>query len=403
MAGWAEADRLLDRSARWVIADVALGALFVWITIVSVSSDAYVDQYGAIKGAGWLLALSPAVLLPVRRWGPLSALVVATVLYFAISTTQGDSNAPLAAPFYAYAVGISRPMKVSWPLVTGAAVALSVGTLIGPGDPDPLTAIVWFLLLGSGWLVAISIRRNQTRAERLQAGIHQLEADHAEIARQAQADERARIAHELHDAVGHAVNVMVLQAGAARLAHDPDRALEAVGQIERVGRDALVDLDHLLGLLGHPDDEPARVPSRTLDDIVTLVDELRAAGADIELDNQCQCKLNWRTGTAAYRIAQESLTNALKHAGEARIVVTMSCTATEFRLAVVDDGPGTHATRAAHGGRGIPGMVERANVLGGHLTAQPRPGRGFTVDVVLPRTPVDAAPSLEPPARAAAP
>lgn len=387
MAGLADADRHLDRSPRWVIADVALGALFAWITIVSVTSDAYVDQYGAIDGAGWLLALAPIAVLPLRRWAPLSSLVVACALYLAISLTQGDSNAPLAAPFFAYAVGVTRPVRASWPIVAGCSVVLSIGTLLGPGAPDALTAVVWFLLLGSGWLVAVSIRRHQARAEGLQAGIEQLEAEQAEIARQAEADERARIARELHDAVGHAVNVIVLQAGAARIAGDPDRALDAVAQIERIGRDTLADLDQLLGLLRPTEDGPARTPARTVDDIVTLVGELRAAGAEIELDLRCDGDVDWRTGAAAFRIAQESLTNAVKHADGAHIAVTVSCTDTELHLVVADDGTDTHPYRAPHGGRGIPGMVERANVLGGRLTAGVRPGRGFVVDAVLPRTP----------------
>lgn len=390
MATWAEADRQLDRSARWVFADVALTALFLWITVVSLRSDAYIDQNGAIEGAGWLLALSPTLMLPIRRWVPLSALLVATALYFAISISLGDSNAPLAAPFFAYAVGITRPMDVSWPIVAGCAAVLSVGTFGGPGDTDPLTAVVWFVLLGSGWLIATSIRRNQTRAERLQAGLEKLEADQVAVARQAEADERARIARELHDAVGHAVNVMVLQAGAARLTRDREQALDALSHIEHLGRNALVDLDHLLGLLRETEDEPLRGPLRSVDDITTLIDELRAAGANIELDNRCRCTLDWRTGAAAYRIAQESLTNALKHAGDARITVTMSCTTADFRLVVVDDGLGRHSGATVGGGRGIPGMVERANVVGGHLAAGPRPGRGFGVEVTLPRSPDEA-------------
>lgn len=389
MAAWADADRRLDLSLRWVIADVALSALLVWITVVSVTTDAYVDQYGPIEGTGWILALAPAVLVPTRRWAPLPALVAVTALYVAISTVQGDSNAPLAAPFYAYAVGMSRPTQVSGPIIAVAASVLSIGTLAGPGDPDPLTAIVWFLLLGSGWLVATSIRTNQHRAERLEADVRQLEVEQAEIARQAEADERARIAHELHDAVGHAVNVIVLQAGAARLARDPERALDAVEQIERLGRNALGDLDQLLGLLRETGDEPARVPARTVADIIDLVDELRAAGADIALDHRCDGELDSRTGAAAFRIAQESLTNALKHAGDARIVVTLSDTPSEFHLTVADDGAGAQTTRMAHGGRGIPGMVERAKVLGGHLTARPQPGRGFAVEATLPKTAID--------------
>ncbi len=367
MAGWMHADRHMNRQPRWLVADVALTGLFVWITVVSLRSDAYVDQFGPIEGAGWLLALSPTFLLPGRRFAPATTLTAATALYFLISTTQGDSNAPLAAPFFVYAVGITRPVVVSGPFVGGCAALLSIGTLIGTGDPDPLTAIVWFLLLGSGWLLAISIRRNQTRTEQLTLDVADLEGQHAEVARAARVDERARIARELHDAVGHAVNVMVLQAGAARLAGDPDQAHDTLAEIEHVGRSALVDLDHLLGLLDETDDGAARTPSRTVDDIVALVQDLRAAGAEINLDDQCGCDLDWRTAAAAYRIAQEALTNAIKHAGGAHIDLTMSCSSRDFRLVVADDGLGAGASRSSHGGRGIPGMTERASVLGGRL------------------------------------
>ena len=321
--------RNLERTAGWVLGDVVLAGLFVWITVVSLRSDAFTAQYGAIEGAGWILALSPTVLLPVRRFAPASALATVTVLYFAISTTQGDSNAPLAAPFFTYAVGLALPIRASGAMTAASAAVLAVATLVGPGDPDPLTAIVWFLLFGGGWLVALSIRQNRSRAQRLTDEVSHLEAQKANIARTAVTEERARIARELHDAVGHAVNVMVLQAGAAGLTRDPDTALATLSEIERVGRSALIDLDHLLGLL-HDTDDPTRTPSHSLDDIARLVDELRTAGADIGFENQCHCPVDWRTGAAAYRIAQESLTNAIKYAGQARIDITMTCNPGEF-------------------------------------------------------------------------
>lgn len=382
-----DANSRLDRSMRWLIADAALAGLLVWITVVSVRSDAYVDQNGPIEGLEWILALSPAALVTIRRLAPIGSLVVVTVLYVAIAATLGDTNAPLAAPFFAYAVGISRPPAFSGILVVISASALSMATLAGQGDADPLTAIVWFLLLGSGWLVAISIRRNQDRAQNLTRSVVELEARHDEIAAAARATERARIAHELHDAVGHAINVMVLQAGAARLANNPSGALETLAHIEDLGRNALIDLDHLLDLLHDTGGPASRSPNRTVDDIVTLVDELAAAGADIDLHNHCSCQLDWRTGVAAHRIAQEALTNALKHAPGAHIELTMSCTPDEFHLVITDDGPGKKVDRPSHNGRGIPGMAERARLLGGHLTAGAGLERGFTVEARLPKAP----------------
>lgn len=383
---WFAPDRQPDRRARWVIADLALTALFAVITYESLRSDAYVDMYGSIEGAGWLLALSPTLLLPFRRVAPATTLALATVLYLWVSAVQGDSNAPLAAPLFAYSVGMSRPIRSSGTIVAVAALAMSTSTLYGPGDPDALLTLAWFLLFGSGWLIAVAIRRSQTRAEQLRREVDDLEAHHDEVARQAVADERLRIAQELHDAVGHTVNVIVLQAGAARLAGDRDRAIEALTHIEQLGRNALTDLDHLLGLL-HETQEPTLAPQRTVADLVGLVEQLRSSGVDVELHRRCGADLDWRTVSAIYRIAQEALTNAVKHADADHIVVTLDCDGHAVRLVVTDDGRGRDARRSSGGGRGIPGMAERAAVLGGRLTAGPAPTRGYVVEAVLPLSP----------------
>ena len=205
------------------------------------------------------------------------------------------------------------------------------------------------------------------------------------VAERAVADERARFARELHDAVGHAVNVMVMQAGAARLvAKDDDRMVDSLRQIEQVGRSALSDLDRMLGLLNDEDDRGAPLePTRQIDDIGRLVDGMRASGAEIHLTNHCDRSVDDtmanRTGAAAYRIVQEALTNAIKHAGTARIDVTISCTGDQLQVEIVDDGLGAAAPQTPGGGRGIVGMTERAKVLGGQLVAEPVPGGGFRV------------------------
>ncbi|MBK8470610.1 MAG: hypothetical protein IPL45_12790 [Actinomycetales bacterium] len=388
MNGWTSPDRRHPQGVWWVFADLAVAALFTWITVVSLRSDAYVDLYGPINGAGWLLALSPNVLLLVRRHAPAVALGAATVLYLLASATHGDSNAPLAIPLFTYSVGLTRPPRVSAPLVGAAALAMSTATFYGPGGPDALVIVVWFLLCGSGWALAVGVRRTKGLNERLSQAVDELEAHQGRVAAEAVADERARIARELHDAVGHAVNVMVLQAGAARLSHQPDKAFGALQEIENLGRSALTDLDHMLGLLDDSD-APIRGPAKTRADIVTMVDEMRSAGANITLRDDCQCPVGRHVGAAAYRIVQEALTNALKHAGVAHVQVTLSCTRHHLHLLVIDDGGVPPAPRAVGGGRGIVGMAERAKVLGGRLTAGPVEGGGFSVKAVLPLTPRD--------------
>ncbi len=381
MSGWTRGDA--SRRLWWFAADAVLAGLFTWITVVSLRSTAYVDQYGAVEGAGWLLALAPNSLLLVRRVVPVTALVSATALYLAASATQGDSNAPLAIPFFAYSVAVNRPIRVSGSIVGGAALALSTATFYGPGDPDPLVIVVWFLLFGLGWLIGVTIRRNQARAEQLTQTVDDLEAQQAQIAATAIADERSRIARELHDAVGHAVNVMVLQAGAARLSNQPDKAFEALREIEELGRSALTDLDQMLGLL-HDDDVADRSPAKGIAEIPAMVAELQGLGADITLHDRCDRPVGRHVGAAAYRIVQEALTNALKHARTAHIDVSLSCTATHLEVSVVDDGSGHPPKRTSGGGRGIIGMTERAKVLGGHLTAGPVDGGGFRVRASLP-------------------
>ena len=371
---------------RWVAADVAVTALFTWITVVSLRSDTYVDQYGAIEGAGWLLALSPNALLLVRRHAPVTTLVAATVLYLLASATQGDSNAPLAVPLFAYSVGLTRPVRVSATIVGLAALALSTSTFYGPGDPDPLVIVVWFLLFGLGWAVAVFVRRTQDRTQQLSQAVDDLEASQAQLTAAAIAEERTWIARELHDAVGHAVNVIVLQAGAARLSNRPMAAFAALHEIENLGRSALTDLDHMLGLLDDTE-APIRAPAKTSADIATMVQELQTAGADITLHDNCESPVGRHVGAAAYRIAQEALTNALKHAGVAHVDVVLSCTRTELHLLVAGDGRVPPGRSHAIGGRGIAGMTERAKVLGGRLTAGPATGGGFRVEAVLPLEP----------------
>jgi signal transduction histidine kinase len=380
---WLRPDRRQSRHLAWFAADIVLALVFVWITVESLNSTAYVDEFGPVEGAGWWLAISPTLLLPLRRIAPVVVLAVATALYMLASTSQGDTNALLAVPFFTYSVGITRPLPTSGAIVGVSAVALSTVVLYGPGDPEWLVLPVTAMLVGIGWLIALSIRHNQLRANRLAIEAMTLRHEKDLVAERAVADERVRIARELHDAVGHAVNVMVLHAGAARLATEDPRTVVALREIEETGRAALTDLDHMLGLL-HADVDAPLTPIHGVADIARLVAEMNAAGADVHFEQRCDLPLERRVGIAAYRIVQESLTNAIKHAGPARIDVTLSCSGTELEILVVDDGVGTTVNATAGTGRGIAGMRERASVLGGRLDAGPDRAGGFRVRAVLP-------------------
>jgi signal transduction histidine kinase len=388
---WLRPDRAQRREPIWFVTDALVAVIFVWITVESLRSTAYIDEFGPVEGWAWLLAISPTLLLPLRRLAPVSMLAASTALYMIISAFQGDSNAPLAIPFFAYSVGLTRSTWVSGAMVGCAAAAMSTSVFYGPGDPILVVVPLTFMLFAIGWLVAVSIRYNQARAGALADEAAALRDEQAGIAAQAVADERARIARELHDAVGHAVNVIVMRAGAARLAATDETTVESLREIENVGRSALTDLDHMLGLLQDQGATPAPLePARSTGDIARLVEETRAGGADVYFHDRCDggidLTLERPSAAAAYRIVQEALTNALKHAGPARIDVTIACTDRHLEVSVVDDGRGSAAPVVRGGGRGIAGMTERAHVLGGRLKAEPRPTGGFEVVAQIPRT-----------------
>lgn len=382
-------DRLPNRDAAWFAGDALLALVLGFLTVDSVQTVDYTDSYGPVEGIRWAWLLGPSALVLVRRSAPLTVFAAATVCYLLAASDLGTNNAILAAPFLAYPVALSRPPRVSGVIVgvAGAAATLSVLAL-GEGVIVLLLVSLHFV---AGWIVGTRVRSNRERSERLAEEADAAREEVAETARKAVADERVRIARELHDAVGHAVNVMVMQAGAARLSIPDERTARPLREIERVGRSALADLDRMLGLLHDDADGPAPLePAYGMADIPRLVDGVRAAGADVHLDDRCGGDIDMAVerpiGAAAYRIVQEALTNAVKHAGPARIDVSLSCDEDELVICVADDGRGAASRLNVNGGRGIAGMAERVNVLGGRLAAGPRPGGGFRIEAQLPRS-----------------
>jgi signal transduction histidine kinase len=164
-----------------------------------------------------------------------------------------------------------------------------------------------------------------------------------------------------------------------------DRAIESLREIEQLGRDALTDLDHMLGLL-HAGGPAPLGPHRAAPDIARLVADTNAAGADVRLRDECDCILDNSTGSGAYRVVQEALTNAIKHAPGARVDVTLRCDGNDYVVRIANDEPASRAmpSDGIAGGRGISGMNERVKVLGGDLSVGRDAGR-FVVEARLPR------------------
>jgi signal transduction histidine kinase len=205
------------------------------------------------------------------------------------------------------------------------------------------------------------------------------------LAREAVVEERARIARELHDAIAHNVSMMVVQAGAERRVLDDGQSStrEVLETVEQIGRGALTEMRRLVGMLRGGEDDPL-APQPGLDDLPRLVTQVREAGLPVELEVEGEPReLPVGLELSAYRIVQEALTNALKHAGDARARVRVRYGADSLELEIVDDGAGSPA-RAAGGGHGLVGMRERVALYGGRFEAARRPTGGFSVRVLLP-------------------
>jgi signal transduction histidine kinase len=203
-------------------------------------------------------------------------------------------------------------------------------------------------------------------------------------AREAVVEERARIARELHDAIAHDVSMIVVQAGAERRVLDDGGSTgEVLQTIEQIGRGALTEMRRLVGMLRSEGADPL-APQPGLADLPRLVSQVREAGLPVELDVEGERReLPVGIELSAYRIVQEALTNALKHAGEARASVRVRYGAESLELEIVDDGAGAQAP-VTGGGHGLAGMRERVALYGGRLDAGRRPSGGFAVRVLLP-------------------
>ena len=263
-------------------------------------------------------------------------------------------------------------------IVAAFVLLFEIPALVEGGRVDDLAG-EW-LFLGGVWLLGRWVRQRRQRTADLERHAADLEADRSALAREAVADERARIAREMHDAVAHSVSVMVLQAGAAEqvLATAPERARESLVTIQDTGREAIVELRRMLGLLRDPVADASLAPQPSVDRLDALLEQVRAAGLPVELTVEGEPRrLPPGIDRSAYRIVQEGLTNALKHAGPAHASVRLRYGERALELEVLDDGRGPAG--ASGGGFGLLGMRERAALYGGVLAARERPGGGYAL------------------------
>jgi signal transduction histidine kinase len=270
---------------------------------------------------------------------------------------------------------------------TGLAVALASAAIIVLNDPthtvgDVVFVPVQFMI---AWFVGWVLRRWATQTASAEERALQAEREQASVARLAVAEERARIARELHDIVAHAVSVMVLQVGAVRHGLPPDRAADrdALLSVERTGRAALAEMRQLLGAMRQDGQRPAFTPQPGLDRLAALAGEVGRAGLPVrvQIDGDPPA-LPRAVDLSAYRIVQEGLTNALKHAGASRADVRITFEPDALEIEVRDDGRGAATTDGL--GHGLVGIRERVKIYGGEMTAGTTAEGGFALRARLP-------------------
>jgi signal transduction histidine kinase len=362
-----------------IVVAIGVGTLIeVWLSEVPESKLAL---------TGMMLVATAGLLLRSRfpLAGPVAVFVAFATMSFFVARGLESLAVPILLVFAAAWV-IGRENDRSRAML-GLAVGLAGMQILGANLEGAVSVgdVIFFGLLFFGpWFAGQLVRNRETQAQQLRELAVRLDQDREQRARAAVADERLRIARELHDVVAHSISVMTIQAGAARLLLDehPEQAEEPLLRVEETGHETLSEMRRLLGVLhsdGHDDGLEARPSLTHLD---SLVDQFRAAGLPVELDVEGDPHgLAAGVDLAAYRVVQEGLTNVLKHAGPATARVTVRCSPEALDLGIVDDG---HGREAGTGGHGLIGMRERVAIYGGELETGRQPGKGYAVRAHFP-------------------
>jgi signal transduction histidine kinase len=273
--------------------------------------------------------------------------------------------------------------------LVGLAILAAAGAIVTRNDPAGGLGDYFFitLLFAIIWLGGLALGSKVEQAREADERATRLEREREERARAAVAEERARIARELHDVVGHSVSVMTVQAAGVRRLLRPEQAREreALLVVEQAGREALAEMRRLVGVLRRPEEAPALAPQPSLQHVERLVEQAREAGLPVELRIEGEAKqLPPGIDLTAYRLVQEGLTNAIKHAGASQAEVVVRYGEGDVELLVSDDGRGVSDGSSAGGGHGLVGMRERVAVYDGELEAGPRAKGGYALRVRLP-------------------
>ena len=347
---------------------------------------------GAPQTTAWFAAPATAlIILPLlaRRRFPFAAPAAVWLIGAACSFVDGRLVVFTTSVFVAgmAASFLLGGLRDSLQAPLGLAIVLGGAAIVTYNKPDHTAAELVFipLLFAIGWLAGFALRERADEASAAEVRAAAAERERDTVSRIAVAEERARIARELHDIVAHSVSVMVLQAGAIRHRLPDELAddAEALRGVEQTGRSALAEMRRLLGAMRGDGDSLELAPRPGLDRLDALLDDVGRAGLPVELHVEgSPFPLPEAIDLSAYRIVQEGLTNALKHAHARRADVTVRYRPEELEIEVRDDGNGSSSSDGL--GHGLVGVRERVKIYGGEMTAGAAAGSGFVLTTRLP-------------------
>jgi len=339
-------------------------------------------EAAAVAGMILLLLLRrrAPLLVPVTTW-----LISAALSFIDGSLIVGQAPVSIAGMVAAVLLGNLRDQRQAR---VGLAVVVVCAAAVVYNDPTHTVANLFFIpvLFAVGWLVGLALQERTEQTEIAEQRAATAERERESAGRIAVAEERARIARELHDVVAHAVSVMVLQIGALRHRMPAERSedREALRNVELAGRTALAEMRRLLDAMRRAGDQMELTPQPGLDRLPALLDEVRAAGLDARMEQHGDpVPLTPGLDLSAYRIVQESLTNVIKHAHAQHVEVHVRYGEGHLEVEVRDDGRGPAVSDGL--GHGLVGIGERVKIYGGSMTAGASETGGFVVRARLPQ------------------
>lgn len=375
-------DRSSRRPRRPSWTDVAVAVVFAGLSLAQVLVEPIAGPVASV-----VIALGSTLPLAWRHLAPVTSALAGSVVWLVPSEGFLFLGYVVAALLF-FSVGTDVAPRWRFLATTGAGTALGVvATVLGP-EPWPV-AFGSALAVGGPAVAGRLMAHQRAQTALLRDLTARLVQEQATAERAVLAEERTRIARELHDAVGHEVTVIALQAdaAAAALVKAPDRASAPIEAIRRSAAEALAEMRRVVGMLRAADDDELH-PQPALADVPALVEQARAAGARVDLALRPPGRpLHASVELAAYRLVQEALTNARRHAPGAPVDVRVTAAGAEVRVEVRNAPAGAlplPQPPAERSGFGLVGMRERVRVLGGHLDAGPTTDGGYALTARLP-------------------